>query len=100
MIPLVFCTTHIYHSRHTYFTLKPSVYVPNYLNVTLPINDILCDDMLLEVTDSNPWYTNIVNFMFLGYVPPRENKKKLSYESRCHLWDDPYLYKVCTDDLL
>jgi hypothetical protein len=34
IIPLVFCTTHIYHSKHTYFTLKPSVYVSNYLNVT------------------------------------------------------------------
>jgi hypothetical protein len=34
MIPLVLCTTHIYHRKHTYFTLKPSVYVSNYLNVT------------------------------------------------------------------
>jgi hypothetical protein len=34
MIRLIFCTTHIYHSKHTYFTLKPSVYVSNYLNVT------------------------------------------------------------------
>jgi hypothetical protein len=39
MIPLVFCTTHIYHSKHTYFTLKPSVYVSNYLNVTATIHD-------------------------------------------------------------
>jgi hypothetical protein len=33
MIPLVFCTTHIYHSKHTYITLKLSIYVSNYLNV-------------------------------------------------------------------
>ena len=43
----------------------------------LPINDFLCDDMLLKAMDSNPWYTNIVNFMVVGYVPPWENKKKL-----------------------
>ena len=43
----------------------------------LPINDFLHDDMLLKVTDSNPWYANIVNFMVSGYVPPGENKKKL-----------------------
>ena len=65
-----------------------------------PINDFLCDDMLLKVTDSTPWYANIVNFMVSGYVPPGENKKKLIYESRRHLWDDPYLYRVCTDGLL
>ena len=43
----------------------------------LPINDFLQDDMLLKVTDSNPWYTNIANFMVIGYVPLRENKKTL-----------------------
>jgi len=38
--------------------------------------------------------------MVSGYVPPGENKKKLIYESRLHLWDDPYLYRVCSDGLL
>ena len=36
--------------------------------------------MLLKVTDSNPWYANIVNFMVIGYVPSRENKK--NYRSK------------------
>ena len=65
-----------------------------------PINDFLQDDMLLKVTDSTLWYANIVNIMVSGYVPPGENKKKLIFESRRHLWDDPYLYRVCTDGLL
>ena len=56
--------------------------------------------MLLKVTTSHPWYANIVNFMVLWYVPPGESKKKLSYESRRHLWDAPYLYRVCADGLL
>ena len=56
--------------------------------------------MLLKVTDSNPWYANIVNFMVAGYVPHGENKKKLIFECRRHLWDPPYLYRVCTDGLL
>ena len=66
----------------------------------LLINDFLCDNMLLKVIDLNPWYANIVNFMVLGYVPLGENKRKLQAKSRCHLWDDPYLYRVCFDDLL
>ena len=56
--------------------------------------------MLMKVTDTTPWYANIVNFMVAGYVPPGENKKKLIYESRHHLWDDPYLYRVCANGLL
>jgi hypothetical protein len=57
----------------------------------LPINDFLHDDMLLKVTDTNPWYANIVNFMVSRYVPSGENKRKLQAKSRHHLWDDPYL---------
>ena len=38
--------------------------------------------------------------MVAGYVPPGENKKKLVYESRRHLWDDLFLYRVCADGLL
>ena len=38
--------------------------------------------------------------MVSGYVPPRKYKKKLIYESRLHLWDDLYLYRVCSNDLL
>jgi len=66
----------------------------------LPINDLLHDDMLLRVTDSNSWYTNIVHFMVSGYVPPGENRKKLQTENRHHLWDDPYLYRICADGRL
>ena len=66
----------------------------------LPINDSLRDDMLFKVTKSDPWYANIVDFMVAGYVPPGENKRKLIYESRLCLWDEPYLFRVCSDGLL
>jgi hypothetical protein len=56
--------------------------------------------MLLRVTDLNPWYANIVNLIVFRYVPPGKNKKKPQAESRCHLWDDPYLYRICADGLL
>jgi len=38
--------------------------------------------------------------MVAGYVPPGENKRKLIYESRLHIWDPPYLFRVCSDELL
>jgi hypothetical protein len=66
----------------------------------LPINDSLRDDMLFKVTKLDPWYANIVNFIVVGHVPPGENKRKLIYESRLHVWDPPYLFRVCADGLL
>ena len=66
----------------------------------LPIHDSLRDGMIYKVSKSDPWYANIVNFMVAGYVPPGENKRKLIHESRLHIWDAPYLFRVCSDGLL
>ena len=82
-------------------------FVANYLSrmqfensQELPINASLRDDMLYKVSKSDPWYINIINFMVAGYVPPGENTRKLIYESRLHIWDEPYLFRVFSDDLL
>jgi hypothetical protein len=66
----------------------------------LPINDSLRDDMLFKVTKSDPWYANIVNFMVASHVPLGKNKRKLIYESRLHIWNPPYLFRVYVDGLL
>jgi hypothetical protein len=51
----------------------------------LSINDSLRDEMLFQISRSDPWYADIVNFMVAGYVPPGGDKKKLIYESRLHI---------------
>ena len=66
----------------------------------LPINDSMRDDMLYRIARSDPWYADIVNFMVVGYVPPGGDKRKLMYESHHHLWDESYLFRVCSDGLL
>jgi hypothetical protein len=38
--------------------------------------------------------------MVAGCVRPKADKKKLIYESRHHLWDEPYLFRVCSEGLL
>jgi hypothetical protein len=66
----------------------------------MPIDDSLWDDMLYGINRSDPWYADIINFMVLGYVPRGANKRKLVQESRTHIWDEPYLFRVCSDGLL
>jgi hypothetical protein len=58
------------------------------------------DDILLNVSTIDPWYANIVNYIVAGYIPPGADKKKIIRDSRLHLWDDSYLYWICTDSLL
>jgi hypothetical protein len=66
----------------------------------LLINDYMRDDTLLKVSTTDPWYTNIVNYIVVGYIPPGADKKKIIQDSILHLWVDPYLYQVCADRLL
>jgi hypothetical protein len=66
----------------------------------LPINDYMRDDTLLKVSTTDPWYTNIVNYIVAGYIPPGVVRKKIIRDSRLHIWDDSYLYRVCVDGLL
>jgi hypothetical protein len=67
---------------------------------SMPINDFLRGDTLLRVDNNDPWYADIVNFMASGYVPPIGDKRKLIYESRLHMWDEPYLFCICADSFL
>jgi hypothetical protein len=82
-------------------------YVANHLSrlqfeesVELPINDYMRDDTLLKVSITDPWYANIINNIVAGYIPPGAYKKKIIRDSRLHIWDDTYLYRVCADGLL
>jgi hypothetical protein len=38
--------------------------------------------------------------MVAGYVPLGADKRELIYESRHHIWDEPYLFRICSDGLL
>jgi len=52
--------------------------------------------MLYLVSRSNNWYVDNVNFIVTVYVPLGGNKRmKLMYESRVHLWDDLYHFRIC-----
>jgi hypothetical protein len=66
----------------------------------LPINDYMRDDTLLKVSSIDPWYANIVNYIIAGYIPLGADKKKIIRNNRVHLWDVPYLYRICVDGLL
>jgi hypothetical protein len=66
----------------------------------MPINDYMRDDMLLKISTTDPWCANIINYIMAGYISPGTDKKNIIWDSRLHLWDDTYLYRVCADGLL
>jgi hypothetical protein len=68
-------------------------------SVKLHINDYLKDDTLLKVSTTDPGYKNIVNYIVAGYIPPGADKKKIIRDSIVHLWDGPYMYRMCSNGL-
>jgi hypothetical protein len=51
----------------------------------LPINDYMRDDTLLKVSTTDPWYTNIINYIVAGYISPGADKKKIIRDRSLHL---------------
>jgi hypothetical protein len=43
----------------------------------LPINDFMRDDTLLKVLTTDPWYTNIINYIVARYISPETDRKKI-----------------------
>ncbi|CAM8956155.1 unnamed protein product [Rhodiola kirilowii] len=49
-----------------------------------------------------PWYADIVNFKVCEVLPPNMNynqKKKFAYDERRYYWDEPHLFKLCSDGI-
>ncbi|CAN6583472.1 unnamed protein product [Malus baccata var. baccata] len=69
----------------------------------VPILETFPDEQLLSIKVSEPWYANLVNYLVTKHVPSTLNKHqrdKLKKDARFYVWDDPYLWKHCPDQIL
>ncbi|RDX98105.1 Retrovirus-related Pol polyprotein from transposon 17.6, partial [Mucuna pruriens] len=68
----------------------------------MPIRDDFPDKQLLQIAQSQPWFANICNFLVASTFPPgasKAYKAKLESEAKYYVWDDPYLWKFCNDQI-
>jgi len=52
---------------------------------------------------STPWFANIVNYLAASISPPlasRAQYDKLKSNARYYIWDDPYLWNMCSDQVI
>ncbi|XP_057969433.1 uncharacterized protein LOC131158581, partial [Malania oleifera] len=66
------------------------------------ISDKFPDEQLFAV-EYLPWYADIVNFLVIGKTPPRWNAqdiRRLRTEAKNFFYDDPYLFKYCSDQII
>ena len=67
------------------------------------IRDDFSDESLLTLSASpSPWFANIINYLVVYVFPPlasRAQCDKLKSDARYYVWDDPYLWKMCSDQV-
>nr|KAJ0214371.1 hypothetical protein LSAT_V11C400177590 [Lactuca sativa] len=67
------------------------------------LRDDFPDDYLFSLTQSIPWYADIINFLVTKRYPDtftRAQKDKLKSDAKYYVWDDPYLWKHCLSQII
>ena len=76
--------------------------VPESTSKGLPIGDSFLDEQLFALVHC-PWYSDIVNYLVTGQIPPQwtsQQKRKFLVDIKKYYFDDLYLFKYCPDQLI
>ncbi|GKB05883.1 DNA-directed DNA polymerase [Tanacetum coccineum] len=60
------------------------------------------DEHLFAVQTTNPWYADLVNYLVTKTLPDdlsRAQQNKIKSDAKYYVWDDPYLWKHCYDQV-
>ena len=67
------------------------------------IEENFADEQLCQVTFQVPWYTDLVNYLSCGIMPPEltfQHKRKLRTKARFYIWDNPLLFRRGADHII
>ncbi|RDX99882.1 putative protein K02A2.6, partial [Mucuna pruriens] len=56
----------------------------------------------MRVTHIAPWYVDICNYLVASLYPSeasKATKERLESEAKYYIWDDPYLWRMCNDQV-
>ncbi|XP_071933567.1 uncharacterized protein [Coffea arabica] len=68
-----------------------------------PLKDAFPVEHLFSLNSQLPWYADLVNYLVTGSFPtdwPKSKRDKLKSDAKYFIWDDPYLWKRCADQLM
>ncbi|CAN6712720.1 unnamed protein product [Malus baccata var. baccata] len=69
----------------------------------VPIPETFPDEQLMSIEVSMPWYADLVNYLASKVIPSEFSKNqrdKLKHDARNYVWDDPYLWKYGSDQII
>ncbi|XP_074298882.1 uncharacterized protein LOC141629851 [Silene latifolia] len=68
-----------------------------------PVKGLFPDENLFAIRSVEPWYANLVNFLCSSKFPQgfsKSQKDKLRSDAKYYVWDEPYLWKHCSDQII
>ncbi|VVA34735.1 PREDICTED: LOW QUALITY PROTEIN, partial [Prunus dulcis] len=69
----------------------------------LPLNETFPDEQLYVAQVKEPWYADFVNYLACGVLRndlTYQEKKKFFSMVKHYVWDEPFLFKHCPDQLI
>ncbi|RDX95543.1 Retrovirus-related Pol polyprotein, partial [Mucuna pruriens] len=69
----------------------------------MPIRDEFLDEQLLHIKTATPWFADICNYVATSQFPPEASltyKEKIRSNAKYYIWDDPYLWRLCSDKII
>jgi hypothetical protein len=70
----------------------------------IPISETFPDEQLMHIAHNpTPWFPDIVNYLVTGQMPlhwGQQDKLKFLSKVKTFLWNDPYLFKYCPDQII
>ncbi|CAL9024906.1 unnamed protein product, partial [Prunus brigantina] len=69
----------------------------------LPLNESFPDEQLFVIQDKEPWYADFVNYLASGVIRDDltfQERKKFFSMVKHYMWDEPYLFKYCPDQII
>ncbi|CAM9004234.1 unnamed protein product [Rhodiola kirilowii] len=67
-----------------------------------PIQDSFVGEYLMSAEGDAPWYADYVNYLTCNILPEGLNynqKSKFLHDVSRYYWDDPFLYRLCSDGI-
>ncbi|GKE10628.1 reverse transcriptase domain-containing protein [Tanacetum coccineum] len=68
------------------------------------VDDNFPGETLMEInTKDEPWFTDFANYLVADIIPKGmtyQHKNKLFSDRKYYFWEEPYLFKVCSDGMI
>ncbi|KAG9450380.1 hypothetical protein H6P81_010345 [Aristolochia fimbriata] len=70
------------------------------------ISELFPDEIICQINKlsfQTPWFADFANFLAGGWIPKElswQQRKKFFSDVKHYFWEDPYLYKICPDQVI